>query len=110
MRGGVGALYSPLPVLLTVFEPPTSMPNRALHPQNRPPLCPNHLNRFALMPTDLPPLSDSAAVEILDFPHELVVASRPNTSARSTASTTTSATSASSHHHQPDCLPDHRDT
>lgn len=24
------------------------------------------------MPTDLPPLSDSAAVEILDFPHELV--------------------------------------
>ena len=24
------------------------------------------------MPTDLPPLSDSAAVEILDFAHELV--------------------------------------
>lgn len=28
---------------------------------------------FALMPTDLPPLSDSAAVEILDFLHELVL-------------------------------------
>lgn len=27
---------------------------------------------FTLMPTDLPPLSDSADVEILDFPHELV--------------------------------------
>ena len=26
---------------------------------------------FALMPTDLPPLSDSSAVEILDFLHEL---------------------------------------
>ncbi len=28
---------------------------------------------FALMPTDLPPLSDSSAVEILDFLHELVL-------------------------------------
>ena len=28
--------------------------------------------RFALRPTDLPPLSDSAAVEILDFLHEMV--------------------------------------
>ena len=28
--------------------------------------------RFALRPTDLPPLSDTAAVEILDFLHELV--------------------------------------
>ena len=28
--------------------------------------------RFALRPSDLPPLSDSAAVEILDFLHELV--------------------------------------
>lgn len=27
---------------------------------------------FALMPSDLPPLSDSSAVEILDFLHELV--------------------------------------
>ena len=27
---------------------------------------------FALMPTDLPPLSDSSAVEILDFLHELI--------------------------------------
>ena len=27
----------------------------------------------SLMPTELPPLSDSAAVEILDFLHELVV-------------------------------------
>ena len=26
----------------------------------------------ALMPTDLPPLSDSSAVEILDFLHELL--------------------------------------
>ena len=28
--------------------------------------------RFALRPTDLPPLSDSAAVEILDFLHEVM--------------------------------------
>ena len=28
--------------------------------------------RFALRPSDLPPLSDSAAVEILDFLHELM--------------------------------------
>jgi hypothetical protein len=27
---------------------------------------------FALMPTDLPPLSDSSAVEILEFLHELL--------------------------------------
>jgi hypothetical protein len=27
---------------------------------------------FALMPSDLPPLSDSSAVEILDFLHELL--------------------------------------
>ena len=27
---------------------------------------------FALMPTQLPPLSDSSAVEILDFLHELL--------------------------------------
>ena len=27
---------------------------------------------FALLPTDLPPLSDSSAVEILDFLHELL--------------------------------------
>ena len=28
--------------------------------------------RFALRPSDLPPLSDSAAVEILDFLHEVM--------------------------------------
>lgn len=33
---------------------------------------PNRPAPFALMPTDLPPLSDSSAVEILDFLHELV--------------------------------------
>jgi len=33
---------------------------------------PNTPAPFALMPSDLPPLSDSSAVEILDFLHELV--------------------------------------
>jgi hypothetical protein len=33
---------------------------------------PNKAAPFALMPTDLPPLSDSSAVEILDFLHELI--------------------------------------
>ena len=33
---------------------------------------PNKPAPFALMPTDLPPLSDSSAVEILDFLHELL--------------------------------------
>ena len=33
---------------------------------------PNIPAPFALMPTDLPPLSDSSAVEILDFLHELI--------------------------------------
>jgi hypothetical protein len=32
----------------------------------------NRVNRATLMPADLPPLSDQAAVEILDFLHELV--------------------------------------
>lgn len=34
---------------------------------------PNTHATFALMPTDLPPLSDSSAAEILDFLHELVL-------------------------------------
>jgi hypothetical protein len=33
---------------------------------------PNTPTPFALMPSDLPPLSDSSAVEILEFLHELV--------------------------------------
>jgi hypothetical protein len=33
---------------------------------------PNAPAPFALMPTNLPPLSDSSAVEILDFLHELI--------------------------------------
>jgi hypothetical protein len=33
---------------------------------------PGRVNRATLMPADLPPLSDQAAVEILDFLHELV--------------------------------------
>ncbi len=33
---------------------------------------PNKPAPFALLPTDLPPLSDSSAVEILDFLHELL--------------------------------------
>ena len=33
---------------------------------------PNSPAPFALMPADLPPLSDTSAVEILDFLHELV--------------------------------------
>ena len=33
---------------------------------------PNTPAPFALMPTDLPPLSDSSAVEILDFLQKLV--------------------------------------
>ncbi len=33
---------------------------------------PDSTTPYNLMPTDLPPLSDSAAVEILDFLHELV--------------------------------------
>ena len=34
---------------------------------------PNPPLPFALIPADLPPLSDSAAVEILDFLHELLL-------------------------------------
>jgi hypothetical protein len=33
---------------------------------------PNAPTPFELMPSDLPPLSDEAAVQILDFLHELV--------------------------------------
>ena len=33
---------------------------------------PNSPEPFALMPAHLPPLSDTSAVEILDFLHELV--------------------------------------
>ena len=33
---------------------------------------PNTPEPLTLMPTDMPPLSDSSAVEILDFLHELV--------------------------------------
>jgi hypothetical protein len=33
---------------------------------------PNTPNLFALMSSDLPPLSDASAVEILEFLHELI--------------------------------------